>query len=492
MAQAPSSSDVKWNSKCLYVICPYCQSRHHHGSPHGTDPVKTQVAHCGPPSGDYQLCYPFEAQAQAKYSYRIAKEKGYFVTVGVQATGEGEESEEESDDYDDACDMADDTSTDSWGLLREQHNSHRDQTEPLQSRFGGLSVGDPQLQKDLVEKESTQFLQDPSYRQELFVSYCVPNHVYDIASLLWKYQDDPFVSRRNKEGENCIALAAIEGHLEMVRYLHQKGGNLDNINNRGWTPLMEAALWGRLEVVKYLLNHGADPRVKDRKGRNAYFYSRPSRRTARMRLLRNDHYEDSSEDEDNRRRVALMLGAFETVTNGEQISMPVSSSDLRTGHFETTTSVIVARLERGGPFPAVSAASGWRTDFSSDYILNNSFWRDRVLELCKLIRFDLPGDDRDESGWPGSYNASHAEKKLVAYYINQHVILPRHLFESAPDQKLGQWTLDLNIQDLAALRREMPQVPAAVQASRPMCANCKLFISRVEDMLGISFTVTHC
>jgi ankyrin repeat protein len=97
--------------------------------------------------------------------------------------------------------------------------------------------------------------------------------------LLKTYKDDLFVNYRDARGINCIAQAAAEGHDEMIQFLHSKGGNLlDNVDCRGRTPLMESALWGRLKVVEFLLKHGANPRAKDRKGRNAYFTRHPQGR----------------------------------------------------------------------------------------------------------------------------------------------------------------------------------------------------------------------
>ncbi|KAK4099087.1 hypothetical protein N658DRAFT_498672 [Parathielavia hyrcaniae] len=69
----------------------------------------------------------------------------------------------------------------------------------------------------------------------------------------------------------------------MIQFLHDKGGDVENVDRGRRTPLMEAALWGWLKVVNFLLEHSADPYAKDRKGRGAYFYSKSSRGTARMR-----------------------------------------------------------------------------------------------------------------------------------------------------------------------------------------------------------------
>ncbi len=87
-------------------------------------------------------------------------------------------------------------------------------------------------------------MQDERHRQSHFVSHCISNKLRGVASLPETYKDDPFVSRRNKDGANCIALAAVEGHDEMIQFLHEKGGDLNNADNHRRTPLMEVALRG--------------------------------------------------------------------------------------------------------------------------------------------------------------------------------------------------------------------------------------------------------
>ena len=62
--QVPLALVTEWGSESLRVICPYCLRYHCHGL--GGPPLtrQTRAAHCGPSSGSYQLCYPFEEQSR--------------------------------------------------------------------------------------------------------------------------------------------------------------------------------------------------------------------------------------------------------------------------------------------------------------------------------------------------------------------------------------------------------------------------------------------
>jgi hypothetical protein len=138
----------------------------------------------------------------------------------------------------------------------------------------------------------------------------------------------------------------------------------------------------------------------------------------------------------------------------------------------------------------VSAASGWRTDFAIENVLDNRRWRDRVLELCQLIGYILPETDWDEAGKPGSYYASHAEKKLVAYYIDEHVPLPSISSEGASIYQPAERS-QTDLPPLATLCPRVPTVRAGIQVSSPVCEDCESFMAHIKDVFGVSFTVEH-
>merc|ERR1712079_67482 len=70
--------------------------------------------------------------------------------------------------------------------------------------------------------------------------------------------------------------AAYEGHLTVVKFLASFVPNVDIRTNdffNNSTPLHNAAEGGHLDTVKFLIEKGANPKLKDKKGRTAYDYA---------------------------------------------------------------------------------------------------------------------------------------------------------------------------------------------------------------------------
>lgn len=468
----PLALITQWDRHSVQVLCPYCQARHHHGV--GRPPYlgQTRQSHCGgDTSQQYQLCYPFEPAA-ADYWYEVDKENHQFRTVGVP--------EEEKDD--DFSSTDEDELSDGEHFSDEDedcasHNKHSataelrgDVMEDLSHGLSSVAISDDDRRvrpRPLEEVLKTLFKdrsKDPKWRADCFFACCYENDTRGIEQWLYRY-DDPFLELKHRDGNDCIALAAMRGNIEVIRLLHGRGVPLNSSNKKGRTPLMEAALWGRLKVIDFLLNHNVDPQTRDRKGRNALSYALPSKATARMRGRFTLSIEKPQATAD-RRVIEIRLRAFEPRVDpvkdvvekwgifrheGNQISYydHMDSFDIP-DQYKTS-----ARLDRGRLFRDIWAASGWRTDFSYGKIIPNDLWTNRARELCLVLGYELMQDARDGAEPPGSFYASHAEKKLIAYFIDKHVILPDTVTNEVrlEGDRGGQWISDSTaLRDLAEMQ----------------------------------------
>ena len=82
------------------------------------------------------------------------------------------------------------------------------------------------------------------------------------------------------------------------------------------------------------------------------------------------------------------------------------------------------------------------------------------------------GRERRDQGKEGQYFASHAEKQLVAFLINKHVLI-----ETGDDE---------------LLQRAKPPVlfrKATILVSRPPCGDCLQFIENVNTALDLMVSV---
>lgn len=65
-------------------------------------------------------------------------------------------------------------------------------------------------------------------------------------------------------GETAAHIAAGHGQLAVLALLQKHGANLQNMDERGDTPLMRAAKSGHLDTVQFLLQAGVVVGVQDK------------------------------------------------------------------------------------------------------------------------------------------------------------------------------------------------------------------------------------
>ena len=66
------------------------------------------------------------------------------------------------------------------------------------------------------------------------------------------------LTQANNEGYTPAYIAAQEGYLDILMYLHNSGADLTQGNNQGFSPLYIAATEGHPKILEYLHNVGID------------------------------------------------------------------------------------------------------------------------------------------------------------------------------------------------------------------------------------------
>lgn len=94
-------------------------------------------------------------------------------------------------------------------------------------------------------------------------------------------------SANNGTSYSALTGAVASGHTEIVRWLLQNGANPNHRYGAGYSPLLTAAANGHLEIVKLLLAHGADPHATTNDGKSAAALATERNQPAAADFLKN-------------------------------------------------------------------------------------------------------------------------------------------------------------------------------------------------------------
>ncbi len=82
----------------------------------------------------------------------------------------------------------------------------------------------------------------------------------DVQSIRFFCESSPnTINQKNIGGASALSVAARKGNLEISQILVEKGADVNNYDNQGWTPLMRSATSKNSNLFKFLLDSGADP-----------------------------------------------------------------------------------------------------------------------------------------------------------------------------------------------------------------------------------------
>lgn len=145
----------------------------------------------------------------------------------------------------------------------------------------------------------------------------------------------------------------------------------------------------------------------------------------------------------------------------------------------------VGVLWRGPEFATISAMSGWSHSADDDYniTVGGQDWTSNVLSLYKEMKFELEPHEYDR-GIPGQFYACHAEKQLIAWFVDRHLLSVRTKRRDAT----GVETLEGMMEELSLRLRYEPPVSlkkAEIFVCRPVCQSCVVFAERVNSAFGL-------
>jgi len=138
--------------------------------------------------------------------------------------------------------------------------------------FEAAALGDLPRVKPLVEPDPSLARTFSPDGFPVFALACFFGHL-DVARYLAEKGADIHAVASNGSGYNALTAAVAAGRTETVGWLLERGLDPNYRYGPGYTPLLTAAANGHLEIVKLLLSHGADPHATSDDGKSALAFA---------------------------------------------------------------------------------------------------------------------------------------------------------------------------------------------------------------------------
>lgn len=500
---------VSWNDSRVTILCPFCKKTHNHGIDHfardpktgtsiqddrgrytydGSSPTRchARVSHCDRDNElwdiavSYSIIFPFEEDSRVSWlSFEVDKGLEIFRTVGFGVMPPIGASSCYRTETSEECDL-------------------RNAIQEMSLRDGDYDVV-TKFENDGVEDQITQ-------RASVWIaSFTATGDLDSLKQYLDRSPDSSSLLSIKSYGTPLLGLAVPDGHFEVVKYLLESGCDVNSADRKGRTPLMEAALWGRPKIANFLLEAGANKLLKDRYGMNAHDFAGESDRNDEERHTRGSNYtEDPYIKKRHRSFIRALLGHDPApYAPGVVLSR---ESNFRDAHFYKSQSAgtislvlptqgvniytqakTAAVLLRGGAFPPVVAVSGWNGLHTQEFLtpeaglerLNEAYWALETLKVASDIGVKFEKHSRDKPGFPGIYNACHAEAQLMSLFVRRNYVFR--------DYEEGQ--SDVKDDFLQLFMLQPRNRTAKILISKRPCESCKSFRDYIDRRLGIKLVL---
>jgi hypothetical protein len=170
---------------------------------------------------------------------------------------------------------------------------------------------------------------------------------------------------------------------------------------------------------------------------------------------------------------------------GLQRSIPVERSPKLPTAQGTTWTAATGALCLPHDLPVKVTVSGWGQASSLGHQLDNGYWKDKVFEMCDAIGHSLEvNSSRDQTvrgHRPGTFQASHVEKQLLAYVFFKHIFQANTAATASNEMDWIQTIQDLSPADES--RRVI------IYVDRMICSDCWQCLQKFCNFAWISVTV---